>query len=573
MGVHNTHGLPEAHGLYRPETEHDSCGVGFVAHIKGERSHQIVKDADHLGCRMDHRGARGSERNTGDGAGMLTALPHDFLVKAARQDFGADLPEEGRYAAGNVFLPTDEGERQKCRALVTELCEQAELRLVGWREVPTDAEAADMGPTARAAEPNIEQLFVAAPDGLDADEFERKIYLLRKQATNALRNDESLSQADMFYVCSLSPRVIIYKGMFAPDQVVPYYPDLQDESYTTHIAMVHSRFSTNTFPSWDRAQPMRFMSHNGEINTLRGNSNWMSAREGVAKSDLFGGRISDVFPVIEPDVSDSGAFDNVLEFLLMSGFTLQEAVMMMVPEAWQKDDLMSQQKKAFYEYNSSKMEPWDGPASVAFTDGRYIGAVLDRNGLRPSRYYLTHDDRVIMASEVGVVPVDPANVKFKGRLEPGRMFLIDFEQGKLIPDEELKSDFATQRPYAQWLQNQRMIMKDLNPAGMGKGLDETTLIERMQAYGYTSETMQFMLRPLVRELRDPVGSMGNDSALACLSDKPRMVYDYFKQMFAQVTNPPIDSIREECIMSLECCLKNLCAFIRSQSRNAHRSRK
>ena len=552
MGVHNTRGLPEAHGLYRPEMEHDSCGVGFVAHIKGERSHQIIKDADHLGCRMDHRGARGAERNTGDGAGMLTALPHDFLVKQARQEFGTDLPEEGRYAAGNVFLPTDDGERQKCRALVTELCEQADLNLVGWRDVPTDAEAADFGPTARAAEPKIEQLFVAAPDGLDTDEFERKIYLLRKQATHALRNDEALTQADMFYVCSLSTRVIIYKGMFAPDQVVPYYPDLQDESYTTHIAMVHSRFSTNTFPSWDRAQPMRFMSHNGEINTLRGNANWMRAREGVAKTELFGDQISDVFPVIEPDVSDSGAFDNVLEFLLMSGFTLQEAVMMMVPEAWQKDDLMSPQKKAFYEYNSSKMEPWDGPASIAFTDGRYIGAVLDRNGLRPSRYYLTHDDRVIMASEVGVVPVDPANVKFKGRLEPGRMFLIDFEQGRLIPDEELKSDFATQRPYAKWLESQRMIMKDLKPAGTGEGLNKATLVERMQANGYTSETMQFMLRPLVKELRDPVGSMGNDSALACLSDKPRMIYDYFKQMFAQVTNPPIDSIREECIMSLEC---------------------
>ncbi len=570
MGVHNTRGLPKAHGLYSPDMEHDSCGVGFVAHIKGERSHQIVKDADHLGCRMDHRGARGAERNTGDGAGMLTALPHEFLARVAKESFDAELPEEGRYAAGNVFLPTDAGERDQCKALIAELCEQGGLQLVGWRDVPTDADAADLGPTARASEPKIEQLFVAAPDGLDVDVFERKIYLMRKKATHALRNDISLSQADMFYVCSLSPRVIIYKGMFAPDQVAAYYPDLRCEDYTSHLAMVHSRFSTNTFPSWDRAQPMRYMSHNGEINTLRGNTNWMRAREGVAQTELFGDEIKELFPIIEPDVSDSGAFDNVLEFLLMSGFSLQKSMMMMVPEAWQKDDLMSPEKKAFYEYNSAKMEPWDGPASIPFTDGRYIGAVLDRNGLRPSRYYLTHDDRVIMASEVGVVPVDPANVKFKGRLEPGRMFLIDFEQGRLIPDAELKTEFATKRPYAQWLENQRMIMKDLNPAGKGAGLDDATLIERMQAFGYTTETMQFMLRPLVKELRDPVGSMGNDSALACLSDKPRMIYDYFKQMFAQVTNPPIDSIREECIMSLECYIGPESNLLDTSEASCHR---
>lgn len=541
-----------AQGLYSPDMEHDSCGVGFVAHIKGERSHQILKDADHLGCRMDHRGARGAERNTGDGAGILTALPVEFMARVAQESFGVTLPAAGQFVAGNVFLPTDAAERETCKTRVAELCVAAGLTLIGWRAVPTDADAADLGPTARSAAPAVEQLFVAAADGMDERVFERAIYRVRKQASSALRGDAALTQADMFYVCSLSPRIIIYKGMLAPDQVVPYYPDLQCEDYTTHIAMVHSRFSTNTFPSWDRAQPMRFMSHNGEINTLRGNTNWMRAREGVMQSELFGASLSDVFPVVEPDVSDSGAFDNVLEFLLMAGFTLQEAVMMMVPEAWQKDDLMAPEKRAFYEYNSAKMEPWDGPASIAFTDGRYIGAVLDRNGLRPSRYYLTHDDRVIMASEVGVVPVDPANVKFKGRLEPGRMFLIDFEQGELIPDDQLKKRFATARPYADWLAQGRVILKDLDPQGKGAGLAADTLIERMQAFGYTMETLQFMLRPLVNEVRDPLGSMGNDSALACLSDKPRMIYDYFKQMFAQVTNPPIDSIREECIMSLEC---------------------
>jgi glutamate synthase (NADPH/NADH) large chain len=543
---------PSAQGLYDPKMEHDSCGVGFVAHIKGERSHQIVLDADHLGCRMDHRSARGAEKNTGDGAGMLTALPHEFLARVAQEELGVQLPEPGHFAAGIVFLPVNSTEREICKATVADICAEEGQQLVGWREVPTNADAADLGSTARAAEPKIEQLFIAAADGCEGDDFERILYLIRKRASHKLRSDANLGQAGMFYVCSLSTRVIIYKGMLVPDQVMNYYPDLRCEDYTTHLAMVHSRFSTNTFPSWDRAQPNRFMSHNGEINTLRGNMNWMSAREGVAKSELFGDKLGELFPAIEEDVSDSGAFDNALEFLLMTGRTLQEAVMMMIPEAWQKNELMSGDKRAFYEYHSSQMEPWDGPASIAFTDGRYIGAVLDRNGLRPSRYYLTHDDRVIMASEVGVVPVDPANVKAKGRLEPGRMFLIDFEKGELVPDRELKDEFATRRPYSKWIESQKIILKDLDSAGKGAGLDADTLIQRMQAFGYTKETMQFMLLPLVNQLRDPVGSMGNDSALACLSDKPRMLYDYFKQLFAQVTNPPIDSIREEIIMSLEC---------------------
>ncbi|MCA9225337.1 MAG: glutamate synthase subunit alpha, partial [Planctomycetales bacterium] len=313
-------------------------------------------------------------------------------------------------------------------------------------------------------------------------------------------------------------------------------------------------------PSWDRAQPCRFMSHNGEINTVRGNINWMTARQGVVESELFGDELAKLFPVVEPDCSDSGTFDNVLEFLLMTGRTLQESVMMMIPEAWQKHETMSETKRAFYEYHSAMMEPWDGPASIVFTDGKYIGAVLDRNGLRPSRYYLTHDDHVIMASEVGVLPVDPANVKSKGRLQPGRMFLVDFEQGRLIPDDELKQEFAGRRPYAEWLRNQRIEVKDLRPNKEPHGFDPETLLARMQAFGYTTETMQFMLLPLIREKRDPIGSMGNDSAIACLSDKPRMLYDYFKQLFAQVTNPAIDSIREEIIMSLECYIgpeKNL----------------
>ncbi|HEX5048913.1 MAG TPA: glutamate synthase large subunit [Gammaproteobacteria bacterium] len=546
-------GLPPANGLYRPEFEHDSCGVGFVAHIKGHRSHQILLDADHLLCRMDHRGARGAEPNTGDGAGILTALPYEFLAKVAKRELGAELPAPGSFAAGNVFLPTDESEREHCKRVVAELCAEEGQRLVGWRVVPTEPDKADLGESARAAMPHVEQLIVAAGNGVEGDAFERKLYSIRKRASHRLRGDSSLEQAKFFYVCSLSSKTLIYKGMLTPGQVKAFYPDLDDPDYTTHLAMVHSRFSTNTFPSWDRAQPNRFMSHNGEINTLRGNMNAMRARQGVVESELYGDSLAKLFPIVEPDCSDSGTFDNVLEFLLMTGRSLQESVMMMVPEAWQKNELMPEAKRAFYEYHSCLMEPWDGPASIAFTDGKYIGAVLDRNGLRPSRYYLTNDDRVIMASEVGVVPINPAHVKAKGRLEPGRMFLIDFERGRLVPDEELKSDFASRRPYAQWLDDNRIALRDVvEGAPQQEETDRSTLLARMQAFGYTSETLQFMLQPMVKEHRDPVGSMGNDSTLAVLSDKPRMLYDYFRQLFAQVTNPPIDSIREEVIMSLEC---------------------
>ncbi|MFO0790738.1 MAG: glutamate synthase-related protein [Pirellulales bacterium] len=545
-------GFPPKQGLYDPAFEHDSCGVGFVAHIKGKRSHQILIDAEEVLRNMDHRGACGCEPNTGDGAGILTALPHEFLQRVAKQEFGATLPAAGQFAAGNVFLPRDAAERRKCKDIVAAIVAEQGQQLVGWRVVPTESGQADIGPTAKAAEPHIEQLFIAAGDGLAGDAFERKLYLIRKQASHRLRGDMSLKEAKMFYVCSLSTKVIIYKGMLTTEQLFRYFPDLAAPDYTSHLAMVHSRFSTNTFPSWDRAQPLRFMSHNGEINTLRGNMNWMQARQGVVASEAFGKELSKLFPVAEPDCSDSGTFDNVLEFLLMNGRSLPESVMMMVPEAWQNHETMGDDKRAFYEYHSCLMEPWDGPASIAFTDGKYIGAVLDRNGLRPSRYYITHDDRVIMASEVGVLRIEPQNIKAKGRLQPGRMFLVDFEQGRLIPDDELKTDLARRRPYAEWLNDQRIDLNDLETDKQPHGFDAKTLLQRMQSFGYTIETMQFMLLPLVRELRDPVGSMGNDAALACLSDKPRMLYDYFKQLFAQVTNPAIDSIREEVIMSLEC---------------------
>ncbi|MEM7434292.1 MAG: glutamate synthase large subunit [Myxococcota bacterium] len=566
------YGFPDKYGLYDPANEKDACGVGFVAQIKGQASHQIVSDARRILCNMDHRGARGSEKNTGDGAGILTAVPHKLFARVAKEALGVDLPPPGRYGVGNIFLPTKDDERAICKAAFERAIEAQGQTFLGWREVPLDPEGADLGPTALASMPRIEQLYVAAADGLDDDAFERQLYTIRKSAASPLRADPNLEQALMLYACSLSSRTIIYKGMLACEQVLPFYPDLNDPDYETHLAMVHSRFATNTFPSWDRAQPLRCLSHNGEINTLRGNKNAMQARQGVVKSELFGDELSKLFPVVEPEMSDSGTLDNVLEFLYMNGRTMPEAAVMMIPEAWQKHEQMPQVKRDFYEYHSCLMEPWDGPASIAFTDGTVIGAVLDRNGLRPSRYYLTHDDKVIMASEVGVLPVPPESVKEKGRLKPGRMFLIDFQQGRMIPDVELKNDIASRRPYGQWLNEERLKLTELPVTEGAHGFDPDTLLARMQSFGYTSETLQFMLRPMIEQKRDPVGSMGNDSALAVLSDQPRLAYDYFKQLFAQVTNPPIDSIREEVIMAVECYIGPEANLLDTTPEHAHRLR-
>ncbi len=570
--VHDQTKSPPAYGLYDPQDEKDSCGVGFVADIRGRRSHQIVLDADQVLRNMAHRGACGCEPNTGDGAGILTALPHEFLSKVARDDLGITLPEPGRYGAGNIFLPTDPSERAHCKRTFERVMTEQGQRCLGWRSVPVDPDGADIGPSARASMPAIEQLFVAAGDGPGGDHFERQLYVIRKRAGTALRNDARLRQAGYVYACTLSSKVIVYKGMLTPEQLLPFYPDLADWSYRSHLAMVHSRFSTNTFPSWDRAQPLRCMSHNGEINTLRGNVTAMHNRERTVGSDLFGDQIDRVFPVAEPECSDSGNFDNVLEFLLVGGRTLPASIMMMIPEAWQNDPHMIREKRAFYEFHSCFMEPWDGPASIAFTDGQYIGAVLDRNGLRPSRYYVTHDHKVIMASEVGVLDINPADVKAKGRLQPGKMFLVDFSEGRLIPDEEVKKHICSRHPYDEWLREQAMELSELNAPEQIFGFDESSLISRMRAFGYTTETVQFMLCPMVEQKRDPVGSMGNDSALACLSDRPRLLYDYFKQLFAQVTNPPIDSIREEVIMSLECFVGPEANLLDVTPQHAHRIR-
>ena len=563
-------GRPQAHGLYDPRNEKDSCGVGFVCDIKGRASHQIMLDAYHMNCCMEHRGGVGYEKNTGDGAGILTALPHGLFSKIALDEFHTTI-RRGSYGAGIVFLPTDETERLTCQTVFADEIAAAGQILIGWRDLPTDPDKADIGHAARAAMPHFGQLFIGATDGVSDEEFERQLYLIRKRATNRLHADPSLEQRHLLYACSLSSKVIVYKGMLTPDQLFPFYPDLLDESYESHLAMVHSRFSTNTFPSWDRAQPNRFMSHNGEINTLLGNVNSMNARQGIASGGPFGDDLKSLFPVVEPDCSDSGTFDNVLEFLLMNGRKLQEAVLMMIPEAWQQHSTMAPEKRAFYEYHSCLMEPWDGPASIAFTDGDYIGAVLDRNGLRPSRYYITDDDKCIMASEVGVIDVDPARVIEKGRLQPGRIFLIDFEAGRMIPDDELKSELAGRRPYQQWLNSERVDLSEI-PIVVGEDSTNESLLQRMQAFGYTQETMQFMLQPMVTELRDPLGSMGNDAALAVMSDKPRMLYDYFKQRFAQVTNPAIDSIREEVIMALECYIGPESNLLESDEKHAHRLR-
>ena len=558
---------PKKKGLYNPDFERDSCGVGLVANVKGVPSREIMDNAYLINSRMDHRGGCGFEENTGDGAGILLALPDSFFQKEAKT-LDLILPEEGKYAVGNLFLPQIKKEYDFCKKIVEETVTREGLSFIGWRKVPINQKKANVGPAALSCQPEIEQIFIESKGKISQDEFERKLYLCRKIFSKRLRFEENLSQGLMFYASSLSSRLIIYKGMLTPAQLFPFFPDLENKEFKTHLAMVHSRFSTNTFPSWDRAQPCRYMCHNGEINTLKGNINLMRARQGMAESPLFGKNLKKLFPIAEPDCSDSGSFDNVLEFLIMSGRKIPEAIMMMIPEAWQNDKEMSQKKKAFYEYASSFMEPWDGPASIVFTDGKMVGAVLDRNGLRPSRFYVTDDDKVIMASEVGVLPVDSKSVISKGRLQPGKMFLIDFEKGKLISDEEIKKEVASQLPYKEWNKNQIVNLRDLKTTR--KNPKEENLIPKMQAFGYTTETLEFMLLPLVTELRDPLGSMGNDAALACLSDKPRMIYDYFKQLFAQITNPPIDSIREEVIMSLKCLIGPEGNLLENHEKNVNR---
>jgi len=558
-------------GLYDSQYERESCGVGFVANIKGLQSRAIIRDALTILRNMDHRGARGSEPNTGDGAGILTGIPHSFFKPIGDKLFDNTSLTTSTYAVGNVFLPKSKKEQKICKDHIEKACKNQGLQHLAWRQVPIDPKGSDLGPSALEAMPVIEQLFVHDSSEENNQElFERKLFLIRKKVSNDLRGDSNLKEADLFYINSLSSKTIVYKGMLTCDQLDRFFPDLNHPRFTSHLAMVHSRFSTNTFPSWDRAMPNRMMSHNGEINTIKGNINWMRAREGSMHTDLYGEQITDLFPVMEANCSDSGNFDNALEFLTMTGRSIQESILMMVPEAWQKKKTLDKSRKAYYEFHSNLMEPWDGPASITFSNGDVLGAVLDRNGLRPSRYYVTKDDRVVMASEVGVLPIENKNILKKGRLEPGKIFLIDFKQGKLLSDEEVKQPLIDAKPYKDWLRDNRLVVRNIKRHGSDPLFDSKELRKRMRAFGYTTETLEFMLLPMVHDLRDPLGSMGNDSAPAVLSDKPRLLYDYFKQLFAQVSNPAIDSIREKIIMSVECYIGPEKNILTAHEGHAHR---
>ena len=544
MATRQHPGIPPKQGLYNPAFEHDACGIGFVVHIKGQRSHQIVKQALTVLENLDHRGACGCEENTGDGAGILMQIPHGFL-QAVCAETGIQL-DPGQYGVGMIFLPPDTEQRQVCQERIEAVVRAEGQEVLGWRDVPTNN--SDLGNAAKACEPVIRQVFIGKNAALQDDmAFERKLYVIRRQVTNAMRYGD-LSGGEFFYIPSLSCKTLIYKGMLTPRQVPLFYPDLSDPRMETAIGLVHSRFSTNTFPSWERSHPYRYIIHNGEINTLRGNENWMHARQSMLATEQFGDDLSKVFPIILEDGSDSAKFDNCLEFLALSGRSLPHAMMMMIPEPWENHESMDPTKRAFYEYHSSLMEPWDGPASIAFTDGSRVGAVLDRNGLRPSRYYVTKDDLVIMASEVGVLEVEPERVLEKRRLQPGRMFLVDTEQGRIISDDELKQQIAAEQPYQDWLDANLIHFDDLpDVADEQPAHDHEATLQRLQAFGYSFEDQRINIGPMAVNGIQPIGSMGTDTPLAVLSDKPQLLYNYFKQLFAQVTNPPIDPIREELI--------------------------
>ncbi|KAF2084403.1 glutamate synthase [Saccharata proteae CBS 121410] len=558
--------LPMKQGLYDPALEKDACGVGFAAHVKGVASHKIVSDARSLLCNMTHRGAVGSDARDGDGAGVMTSIPHKFFLKNFEREQNIKLPPQGQYAAGNLFFKPDTEILKETIATFEEVADSVGLRVLGWREVPKDSSL--LGPAALSREPIILQPFVvmkaAYGDGnapketfsaeFDEPWFERQLYVLRKRATHVI------GLHNWFYLCSLSNKNIVYKGQLAPVQVYEYYHDLVNVDYEGHFALVHSRFSTNTFPSWDRAQPLRWAAHNGEINTLRGNKNWMRAREGGLKSDLFGDELELLCPIIEDGGSDSAAFDNVLELLVINGvLSMPEAVMMMVPEAWQGNSHMDPAKQAFYEWAGCMMEPWDGPALFTFADGRYCGANLDRNGLRPCRYYVTDDDRIICASEVGTINIEPERIIQKGRLQPGRMLLVDTVAGRIVDDTELKKTISNRHDFRAWIEKHLITMPAIHNSLVQKGTDlsyaltETKVQEdpRLRAFGYSLEQVSLLLGPMAADSKEALGSMGNDAPLACLAQQPRLLYEYFRQLFAQVTNPPIDPIREAIVMSLE----------------------
>ncbi|HEX7669724.1 MAG TPA: glutamate synthase large subunit, partial [Polyangiaceae bacterium] len=542
-------GLPQKSGLYDPQFEHDACGVGFVANIQGIPSHRIVRQGVEILLNLVHRGACGCDPLTGDGAGILLQMPHEFFQKEC-EALGIALPPRGEYGAGCVFLPRDPHEQRLCQQIVEDKILASGQRLLGWRTVPVDESA--LGPMARQSAPIIKQVIVGSA-GLDQTTFERKLYVIRKWAERTVReSDDEITQSDRFYIASLSSRTIVYKGLLLAEQLSAFYRDLEDTSLVSALAMVHQRFSTNTFPTWELAQPFRMLCHNGEINTLRGNTAWMRAREQVFDGRVFGEDTHHILPIISPGGSDSAALDNVADMLVHAGRSLPHVMMMLVPEAWQDDDQMPQNKKDFYEYHSCLMEPWDGPAALCFSDGKSIGAVLDRNGLRPARYLVTKDGLIVMSSETGVLDFAPENIEKKGRLEPGRMFLVDLEQGRIVEDEEIKNALSARKPYGKWLRDNKISLSDLDEVDDAPpSVERLPLATRQKMFGYTLEDLRILMAPMAETGAEAVGSMGTDTPLAVLSDEPQLLYAYFKQHFAQITNPAIDSIREGLVMSLK----------------------
>jgi len=554
--------LPQAQGLYNPANEHDACGVGFVAHIKGAKSHAIVEQGLQILINLDHRGATGADELFGDGAGILIQIPDDlYREEMARQ--GVTLPPQGEYGVGMVFLPKEHASRIACEQELERTVRAEGQRVIGWRDVPVD-HAMEMSPLVRESEPVIRQIFIGrGRDVMVPDALERKLYIIRKAASHAIRN-LGLKHGKEYFVPSMSTRTVVYKGLLLAGQVGRYFPDLQDARCVSALALVHQRFSTNTFPAWELAHPYRMLAHNGEINTVKGNYNWMRAREGVMASAVLGDDLKKLWPLIYPGQSDTACFDNCLELMVMAGYPMAHAIMMMIPEAWEQHTLMDENRRAFYEYHAAMMEPWDGPAAIAFTDGRQIGATLDRNGLRPARYIVTDDDLVVMASESGVLPQIPeSRIVKKWRLQPGKMFLIDLEKGRIIDDKELKDQLSGSRPYRQWIDRLRIRLdeiatselaategSDTSSGNSDRPLQNVPLLDRQQTFGYTQEDLKFLMAPMARDGEEAVGSMGNDSPLAVLSNKNKTLYHYFKQLFAQVTNPPIDAIREQLVMSL-----------------------
>src|SRR4051812_43540243 len=542
-------------GLYSPAFEHDSCGIGFVANIKSTKSHQIVSDALTILENMEHRGACGCENNTGDGAGIMIQLPHEFFFDECVK-LGVHLPPYGKYGAGMLFFPKDIRLKEECRDIFNRSADKLGLEILAYRKVPVNIN--DIGPTALSVEPEIEQVFIACPDHIsNPDDFERKLFVLRNYATHTIRNTVK-QDAIGFYVASLSYKVIVYKGQLTSLQVRRYFPDLSNKRVVSAFGLVHSRFATNTFPSWKLAQPFRFIAHNGEINTLQGNLNWLKTSEKCFTSPYFSKEEMEMLlPIVTEGQSDSACLDNMIELLTLTGRSIPHVMMMLIPEAWDGNDQMDPVKKAFYEYHASFMAPWDGPASISFTDGKIIGATLDRNGLRPSRWCVTTDDRVILASETGVVPIDPKLIKEKGRLQPGKMFVVDLEQGKIISDDELKSTICSQKPYSEWLNKYKIRLEELpEPRVMFTHLETEQIFKYQKAFGYTTEDLETIIAPMAIDGKEPVGSMGTDVPLAVLSDEPQHLSAYFKQLFAQVTNPPIDPIRERTVMSLAAFVGN-----------------